>query len=395
MAAPGPGYRIRDRYELHEIAGRGGMAIVWRATQYGDAGFQRTVAVKQMHDHLVESPLYVDMFAEEARVLASMNSPNVATIYDFVAEQGAYFLVMEWIEGIDLGTYVHHFIDTEGKTRWDLISGIGIGMMRGLAAAHERRAQDGQLVPVVHRDVSPHNILITTEGQVKVIDFGLSLARDRTKELTEPGIVKGKMSYLSPEIVAGRRPSPLSDQFAAGSVLWEALVGRKLFEGQNDYEIYKKMRDCMVQPLRPLRRDVPRELAAVVHRALAAEESQRFASAREMATHLAQVLRTNRAPRDMHEILGQTVTEARVALSLGNRTAGEVSTTTPVADIDPVTAQMQAAPPRYTPGDATPPAGYKTPPPGAGPKRARSDTQPDQPEERKGLLHKIPFFWKR
>src|SRR5690606_37380833 len=208
-------------------------------------------------------------------------SPNVATIYDFVEEDGQYYLVMEWIEGIDLGTYIHHYTASDQKTRWDLVTAVGIGVMRALAAAPERRGQRGQLAPTVHRDVSPHNILITSEGMVKLIDFGLSLARDREKELTEPGIVKGKMSYLSPEIVSGQRHSPLSDQFAAGSVLWEALVGRKLFAGQTDYDVYKKLRDGQVQPLRPLRRDTPRELTAVIHRALSPEASQRFPSARE------------------------------------------------------------------------------------------------------------------
>jgi serine/threonine protein kinase len=343
-----------------------------------------------MHEHLVESQVYVDMFAEEARVLSTLHSPNVAAIFDFVREKGHYYLVQEWIDGIDLGTYVHHHFDNEQKTRWDLIAYIGIGMLRGLASAHERRGPDGVVAPIVHRDVSPHNILITTEGMVKVIDFGLSLARDRDKDLTEPGIVKGKMSYLSPEIVSGQRPSPLTDQFAAGSVMWEALVGRKLFDGANDYEIYKRLRDGQVQPLRPLRRDVPRELSAVIHRALSAEPSQRFASARDMATHLGEVLRANRQTKDLPLVLGQTVTQAREALALGKRTSpGEISATTPVADLnDSVTRPVDilgkevGKPGRTRRADATPPEG------------TRPDVVP-RPPEKKGLLHKLPFFWKR
>src|SRR5690606_35662863 len=132
---------------------------------------------------------------------------------------------------------------------------------------------------------------------------------------------------------SGQRPSPLSDQFAAGSVLWEALVGRKLFEGQTDYEVYKKLRDGQIRPLRPLRRDVPRELTAVVHRALSPDAGQRFSSAREMAGHLSQVLRSHRAPKDLHELLGQSAAEARQALGHLPRD-GEVSSTTPVADIE-------------------------------------------------------------
>jgi serine/threonine-protein kinase len=261
--------------------------------------------------------------------------------------------------------------------------------MRALAAAHERRGPDGQLTPIVHRDVSPHNVLITSEGMVKLIDFGLSLARDRGKELTEPGIVKGKMSYLSPEIVGGERPTPLSDQFAAGSVLWEALVGRKLFEGQTDYDVYKKLRDGQVQPLRPLRRDIPRELTAVVHRALSPHPGQRFASAREMAWQLSQVLRSHRAPKDLHHLLGRTAAEAREGLELGPRT-GEVSTTTPVADleIDRVDrAERDAEGSRKR--RLTPAASRSRQP------RDTADVGPAPAEAKRGLLHKLPFFWKR
>jgi len=364
------------------------MAVVWRATQHGDVGFSRLVAVKQMHDHLVESPVYVDMFAEEARVLSTLHSPNVAAIYDFVHEKGQYYLVQEWIEGIDLGTWTHYWIDQEKRTRWDLVASIGIGLLRALSAAHERRERE-DLEPIVHRDVSPHNVLITNDGVVKLIDFGLSLAHDRGKDLTEPGIVKGKMSYLSPEIVGGQRPAPLSDQFAAGSVLWEALVGRKLFEGSNDYEIYKKLRDGQVQPLRPLRRDVPRELSAVIHRALATDPSQRFPSARDMASHLGEVLRANRQTKDLHDALGQSVKQAREGVK-----AREASETTPVTDrsAESVTRPMEIIGEKggrpATLGDATPPEGNPQP-------ARKTDQAADKPAERKGLLHKLPFFWKR
>jgi eukaryotic-like serine/threonine-protein kinase len=365
------------------------MAVVWRATQHGDVGFSRLVAVKQMHDHLVESPVYVEMFAEEARVLSTLHSPNVAAIFDFVHEKGHYYLVQEWIEGIDLGTWTHYWIDQEKRTRWDLVASIGIGLLRALSAAHERRGKDDKPEPIVHRDVSPHNVLITNEGVVKLIDFGLSLALDRGKELTEPGVVKGKMSYLSPEIVAGNRPTALCDQFAAGSVLWEALVGRKLFEGGSDYEIYKKLRDGQVQPLRPLRRDVPRELAAVIHRAVASDPAQRFASAREMAGHLGEVLRANRQTKDLHSALGQSVKQAREGVK-----QRESSSHTPVTDLaaESVTRPMEiigekgGRPPTLS--DATPPEGHR-------PSATSADKTVPPPPERKGLLHKLPFFWKR
>ena len=359
------------RYQLHEIAGRGGMAVVWRGIQRGDLGFHKKVAVKQIHDHLADKPLYVEMFAEEARVGAELHSPNIAQIYDFVAERGEYFLVMEWVEGIDLGSFVRHYATSGRKTRWDLITAIGVGLLRALAAAHERLNAAGDAVPIVHRDVSPHNILITTNGMVKLIDFGLSLARDRAKDLTEPGVIKGKMSYLSPEVVGGKRPTIATDIYACGSVLWEALVGQRLFEGVNDFEVYRKVRDNQVKPLRPLRKDVPRGLVALVNRALSARPEQRFPSARAMGEDLTQVLRKSDAHRDLHGLLSAAVMDVRTTISLEEKRNGGRDIKTPIADGTTELSQI--------PRDSD--AAILLDVPVAEPKR--------------GLLHRLPFFSRR
>jgi eukaryotic-like serine/threonine-protein kinase len=386
---PRPGLIVGGRYELIEVAGRGGMADVWRGRVRGDSGFVRDVAIKQMHANLTTQPQYVAMFVEEARVGAVLKSPNVSEVHDFVHDRGHYYMVLEWIEGVDLGSWVKWHVARNEPTRWELVAAVAVGVLRALAAAHERTGPDGAPLPIVHRDVSPHNVLLTTRGVVKLIDFGLAFAPDRAQETTDPGIVKGKMSYLAPEIVTGGRPSPASDQFACGSVLWEALVGRKLFDGSSDYEVYKKVRDGVVQPLRPLRRDVPRELAAVIHRALALDENQRFASTREMAGHLGEVLRTQRAPRDLHGLLAQSVREVRQSLALGRRAPGEEPSATPIAELGDTTQPMVFGELREDPR-ATPPAGT----PAAGQRRAR-ETAMVEPGAKRGLLHKLPFFWKR
>lgn len=378
------GVKIRNgRYELVDIAGRGGMAVVWRATQHGDIGFQRTVAVKQMHAHLSESQLYIDMFAEEARVCAAMQSPNMAQVYDFISEDGKYYLVLEWIDGIDLGSLIRHYTARDSQMPWEMSAAIGVGVLRALADAHEREDQSGEICPVLHRDISPHNILVTARGMVKLIDFGLCLARDRQKELTEPGVVKGKMSYLSPEVIKGQRPNEKSDQFSVGSVLWESLAGKKLFDGESDFDVYTKIREGQVAPIRPLRRDLPRGLIAVLNRALATEENNRFSSVREMGRELSAVLKSARASKDLHAIIGKTVLEAREHLDMGDRT-GDHSTTTPIADpvIDVVTLPGEASDKDF--------------------ERKRGETAPiivkDLEEtaaatkERKGLLHHLPFF---
>ncbi|MBP8809013.1 MAG: serine/threonine protein kinase [Kofleriaceae bacterium] len=331
--APEPGELIGGRYRLIEVAGRGGMADVWRAEVEGDLGFRRTVAIKQMHPGLAGQPTYVQMFVEEARLGAALESPNLAEVRDFIAHRGNYYMVLEWVEGIDLGTWVRWHFERGEAPRWELVAAIGVGVLRGLAAAHERHV-GGVAAPVVHRDVSPHNVMLTTRGLAKLIDFGLALAADRTADATEPGVVKGKMAYLSPEIVSGARPVPASDQFAVGSVMWEALVGRKLFDGANDYETYVRVRDCQVPPLKPLRPDVPADVAALIARALAPRVDQRYPSAREFARQLGTALKKVQLRRDLHALLSRSVSDARASMGLGART-GDLSALTPIAELRP------------------------------------------------------------
>ncbi|HVK89373.1 MAG TPA: serine/threonine-protein kinase [Kofleriaceae bacterium] len=358
---PRAGMIVGGRYELVEVAGRGGMADVWRGRVRGDSGFVREVAVKQMHASLASQTQYVAMFVEEARVGSSLQSPNVAEIHDFVHDRGNYYMVLEWIEGIDLGTWIKWHAARNEHTRWELVAAVGVGILRGLAAAHERVGADGRPLPVVHRDVSPHNVLLTTRGMVKLIDFGLVLAPDRSQELTEPGIVKGKMSYLAPEIVAGGRPLPASDQFATGSVLWEALVGRKLFDGATDYETYCRLRDCIVQPLRPLRPDVPPQFTQIINRALSASVDTRFPSAREMARQIGTTLKKVQLRKDLHTVLAKSVSEIRVATR--GPVQQDASEATPLAEI----------------------LGEETP-------RIELPIADKKQEKPRGLRHYLPFF---
>ena len=331
---PRPGLLVGGRYELLEIAGRGGMADVLRGRVRGDSGFLRDVAIKQMHPSLAMQPQYVAMFVEEARVGSALQSPNISEVHDFVHDRGHYYMVQEWIDGVDLGSWIKWHVTRNEPTRWELVAAVAVGILRGLAAAHERLGPDGRPLPIVHRDVSPHNVLLTTRGMVKLIDFGLAFAPDRPQETTEPGIVKGKMSYLAPEIVTGGAPSPASDQFACGSVLWEALVGRKLFDGTTDYETYCRLRDCRVQPLRPLRPDVPSAFAQIIQRALTAEVDDRFPSTREMARQIGTALKKVQLRKDLHTVLSKSVIEARAVTGMGDRPS-ESSEPTPLAEILP------------------------------------------------------------
>ncbi len=300
---------IGGKYELIEFAGRGGMATVWKARLVGDRGFRRVVAVKRMHSDLAQQEVFVDMFVEEGRVGAALvNSTDIAQVYDFVVDGENYHLVMEWIEGIDLSILSRYHVEHEIPVPWELVGIIGISLLRGLSAAHERKTPEGVPSSIVHRDISPHNVLITPQGVVKLIDFGLCMAQDRPPvEWTQPGIVKGKIAYLSPEVAGGAKSDALSDQYAAGVVLWEALAGKSLFERETDEKTYAQVREAKVPPIRSLRKDVPARFASSIHRALHPDPHKRFASAQEMAFDIGAALRRLPSRGELRVELGATV----------------------------------------------------------------------------------------
>jgi len=318
MGSETPGPLLDGKYELVAVAGEGGMATVYRACVRGAAGFSRTVAVKKIKPEFRAIRNYIDMFVEEARVGSELHHPNIVQVYDFCSDAtGSYYLVMEWVEGMDLGTFIRAHRDHDRHIPWQLVAIAGIGTLRGLGAAHDRIAPDGTPAPIIHRDVSPHNVLLGANGVVKLTDFGLARARDRVYSLTAPGTVKGKLSYLAPEVSWGKTATPQSDIFTLGAVLFEALSGVRLFDGRSDLEIFKKIRNCEVPPLAVVRGDVPRELIVVIERALAKEPDHRYGSAHQMAFALAHVMRHHsNMTGDGQSALGTAVLEARKLLGI-------------------------------------------------------------------------------
>ena len=302
---------IARRYELIDQAGEGGMATVWRAVQHGAAGFTRQVAVKHIKPEFQAIQNYINMFVEEARVGSDLAHPNIVQVHDFIIDEKSYYLVMEWVEGLDLGSLVRAFLRAKMPTPWTLITAVCIDALRGLSAAHERRRHDGGRSPIIHRDVSPHNILVSVNGLAKITDFGLARARDRLFSLTAPGTVKGKLTYLSPEVSYGQQATPLSDLFSMGNVMWESLAGRRLFRGATDLETFRLIRECVVPSLAELRPDLPAGLVTAVERSLEREPADRFASARAMAKDLSAVLAEAGWTEDSRLQLGFGVLAAR------------------------------------------------------------------------------------
>ncbi len=351
MTVTAIGQVIDGKYELVELAGEGGMATVYRAMARGAAGFSRLVAVKKLKRELRSIKNYIDMFVEEARVGSDLAHPNIVQVYDFCSDvEGSYYLVMEWVEGMDMGRFIKGFTEFGMPTPWPMIAGIGIGALRGLGAAHERTKVDGTLAPVIHRDVSPHNILLGINGVVKLTDFGLARARDRMYSLTAPGTVKGKLSYLSPEVTYGQPATPLSDVFAMGTVLWEALAGQRLFQGKTDLDVFKQIRNCEIRPLNKLRPDLPKRLVEIVNESLMADPGKRFPSARTMAVALAEVLKTTATTGDAQQALGTAVSEVR--LRHARKAAGDKPTGPVKVEPEPVTVTTR------------PPRSATVPPPG-------------------------------
>ncbi|HEX9100716.1 MAG TPA: serine/threonine-protein kinase, partial [Polyangia bacterium] len=241
---------IANKYELCAPLGEGGMASVYRGRTHGAAGFTCKVAIKRVLPNLAEDAAFVAMFVEEARVASELQHPNIVQVHDFDRDdEGRYFIVMEWIDGIDLAGWIDSFAGA--PTPWHEVAAIGVEILRGLGAAHERVDAAGQPAPVIHRDVSPQNVLLSVQGIVKLADFGLARAADRAT-MTAPGTIKGKLGYLAPELVKRAPATAKSDLYSVGIVLWEALAQKPLFGGGD-----------------ALKADLPRPARRLLGRALA------------------------------------------------------------------------------------------------------------------------------
>jgi len=317
MKVDAPGAILAGKYELIEKAGRGGMAVVWRARTIGAAGFTRPVAIKRIIPHLSRDPSFVAMFVEEARVVSELQHPSITQIHDFgLDEAGQYFLVMEWVEGCDLEQLSRSYLADGEFLPWPTAAAIAIEVLSALGAAHRRLAADGEPAPIFHRDVTPQNILLSVDGYVKLTDFGIARAMDRDT-MTSPNALKGKLSYVAPERLKNSPAGVSTDVFGVGVCLWEALAGRLLYDAPSDVEVMFMVSDAMIPDLREIRGDIPDELWAVLTKALAKKPEDRFENAHQMARKLASMLRRTDAPTHSQHIAG-VVRRARSCLSLAS-----------------------------------------------------------------------------
>jgi len=280
----GPAQTI-GRYALHTEIASGGMAAVHIGRLLGPVGFARTVAIKRLHPPLAKDPEFVAMFLDEARLAARIRHPNVVSTLDVVATEGELFVVMEYVPGESLARLLRAVRTNKQMVPLPVAATIMVGVLHGLHAAHEARDERGEPRRIVHRDVSPHNILVGTDGDAHVIDFGIAKARGRM-QVTRQGQIKGKLSYMPSEQLLGQGLDHRADIFAASIVLWEALTGQRLFQGVDDGEVYAKVLLGHVEPPSLYAGGLSPALDAIVLRGLARERNDRYATARDMALAL-------------------------------------------------------------------------------------------------------------
>ena len=286
---------IGGRYELRGELASGGMATVHLARQLGAAGFARIVAVKRLHERFARDPEFVAMFLDEARLVGRIRHPNVVQTLDVVQEKSdeggtELFIVMEYVHGDSLVRLVQKTRKERALVPLPIASAIMVGVLHGLHEAHEATSETGEPLGIVHRDVSPHNVLVGIDGVARVLDFGVAKAEERMSSTGE-GKVKGKLSYMAPEQIAGAEDiDRRTDVYAAAIVFWELLTTQRLFYGGNEAATIKLVLDANVAAPSTLNPEVPPALDAVVRRGLARDRGRRYATASAFAQAIAEAV---------------------------------------------------------------------------------------------------------
>lgn len=283
-----PASNVLGKFKLIAELGRGGMSEVYLAVVAGPAGFNKLVVIKLIKAELAEDPDFISMFLEEARLSARLSHPNVVQTNEVGEVGGRYYIAMEYLEGQPYSRILHRL----GRDR-----GLPLGMslrilsdvLQGLHYAHELSDFDGSALGVVHRDVTPHNVFVTYDGQVKVVDFGIAKAMNSSHE-TRTGMLKGKVGYMAPEQAKGERVDRRADVFSVGVMLWEAAVGRRLWKGLNEVQILHQLLAGEIPSPRSMRPDISAHLESIIMRSLAIDREKRHATAIDLQQELEELM---------------------------------------------------------------------------------------------------------
>ncbi|HRI68113.1 MAG TPA: protein kinase, partial [Polyangium sp.] len=330
------------RYRVVDEIGVGGMASVHLGRMDGPGGFQKWVAIKRIHPHLVEDDQFVDMFLDEARIAAGINHANVAQVFDLGKDDNTYWIAMEYLHGEPLREVMRQAEERRMNITPELAARICADAAEGLHAAHELRGKNGQLLGLVHRDVTPHNLFVTYDGYTKVVDFGIAKVADRLAS-TRAGTLKGKLAYMSPEQVRGADVDRTTDVFALGVVLWELTTNQRLFRMDTDLDTLEKVQACIVPPPSTIIRGYPPGLEQVVLKALAKNKKDRYATAREFSRALQGFLMQRGAfvgPEEVAQFVRNVFNERIAKREAHLSWAAEVTSN---IDLDKLRAQQNAA----------------------------------------------------
>jgi len=293
---------IFGKYQLLSQIARGGMAEVWKAKAHGVEGFEKILVIKRILPQFSDNPRFVEMFINEAKIAVTLAHANIVQVFDLGHAQDSYFIAMEFVAGMDLAS-VLKIARRSGRHMTTDVAVYIIGeLAKGLDYAHRRRDANNRELNIVHRDVSPQNILLSFEGEVKLTDFGIAKARTLAQTVTELGVVKGKYAYMSPEQLTGGTVDARADIFATGTLLYETLTGKNPFQADSNYDTLKRLRTGDITPIEERAPDIPEEVVNVVHRAMAFAPDERYQSAGELYEDLLQYLYTlghRVGPRDL------------------------------------------------------------------------------------------------
>jgi eukaryotic-like serine/threonine-protein kinase len=290
-----------QRYRVVEKLESGGMAEVFRAESEGLQGFKKQVAIKRVLPHLSEKKKFISMFLDEARLSAHLSHSNCVQVFDIGVGDNAYFIVMEFVDGANLKAIAESLRKAGRDFPVEAAVFIAHEICKGLSYAHELKDPQGNDLFIVHRDMSPPNVLVTKYGEIKIVDFGLAKANSQL-ERSEPGIIKGKFSYLSPEAALGQEVDARTDIFAVGIILWELLCGQRLFLGETDFQTVKKVQQAVIPPVSQFNKKVAPELERIVNKTLARDPSNRYQTARDLGRDLSKYMFALAKPVSSFEI---------------------------------------------------------------------------------------------
>ncbi len=294
--------RQLGRYELIRKIAAGGMGEIYLARTSGTAGFEKTVIIKTILPHLAQEETFVDKFLDEGRIVVNLTHGNIVPVFDMDEVDGEYYIAMEYVPGRDLRDVLGTLRECDERMPIDLAAYVASEICQGLGYAHRKADDDGEPLGIVHRDVSPSNVLLSTEGEVKLIDFGIAKAADRRAK-TLSGQLQGKCCYMSPEQARGESLDARSDIFSTGVVLYEMLTGKRPFESDSDLRSLELVRQCEFERPSEHRPDIPDAIAAVVERALAENREERYQTIDAMQIDLMEYLYAQ----------GRALTDQRVA----------------------------------------------------------------------------------